>query len=447
MSNSLRSKLIRLAASTPELRKDLLTILKEEADPTSHDQNLPETWYGLPPQGPGKTAAALTKKQQMVLKELQRASVNGSYMTPFTAQDANACKALSSLGYAKPVLHQGVVQGYMAVPGKTAMVIPGVHEIKMREVLDPNAKLVFRELGGDIFGAESKPGYYLSYKGILKLLVAAEEQSRAGEAKAIREFNKLMVKLSKTASSGMYTLHTAKGKKQFRSIEALCDYQSEMQGAFATIEWQDDETDEELELDVSDVDFDGTAQCVREVEGMIEELANDSSGYGRTASEQSSLPPGILFDILIDELDESIPHYDDDAFDKGYNILARIITNKMAIPKVIDVYETYRDGKITRENAIAEMVELKAVSTGGRPMIEGYTFRNNVTGSGTFKSVYFLVEFLFDNHPVEGTLTWADPISGKKHDIKLSSAVVDEDDTQRSVMILQEMIRAEMVND
>jgi hypothetical protein len=58
MSSELRRRVIRLAASTPELRKDLLTILKEEADPTSHDQNLPETWYGLPPQGPGKTAGA-----------------------------------------------------------------------------------------------------------------------------------------------------------------------------------------------------------------------------------------------------------------------------------------------------------------------------------------------------------------------------------------------------
>jgi hypothetical protein len=69
MSSELRRRVIRLAASNPELRKDLLTILKEEADPTSHDQNLPETWYGLPPQGPGKTAGA--------------AKVAAKKMTPF----------------------------------------------------------------------------------------------------------------------------------------------------------------------------------------------------------------------------------------------------------------------------------------------------------------------------------------------------------------------------
>ena len=58
MSSELRRRVIRLAASNPELRKDLLTILKEEADPTSHDQNLPETWYGLPPKTAGAAKVA-----------------------------------------------------------------------------------------------------------------------------------------------------------------------------------------------------------------------------------------------------------------------------------------------------------------------------------------------------------------------------------------------------
>jgi hypothetical protein len=50
MSN-LRNKIIRLAAARPELRADLLPLLKEDADPVSHDQNRPESYYGLPPRG------------------------------------------------------------------------------------------------------------------------------------------------------------------------------------------------------------------------------------------------------------------------------------------------------------------------------------------------------------------------------------------------------------
>ena len=49
--SSLRSHLIRLAAANPELRADLLPLLKEDADPGSLDQNKPESYYGLPPRG------------------------------------------------------------------------------------------------------------------------------------------------------------------------------------------------------------------------------------------------------------------------------------------------------------------------------------------------------------------------------------------------------------
>jgi hypothetical protein len=49
--SDLRSRLIRLAAANPELRADLLPLLKEESDPASHDQNKPEHYYGLPPRG------------------------------------------------------------------------------------------------------------------------------------------------------------------------------------------------------------------------------------------------------------------------------------------------------------------------------------------------------------------------------------------------------------
>jgi uncharacterized protein YukE len=48
---ALRSRLIRLAAANPELRAEILPLLKEQADPASHDQNKPESYYGLPPKG------------------------------------------------------------------------------------------------------------------------------------------------------------------------------------------------------------------------------------------------------------------------------------------------------------------------------------------------------------------------------------------------------------
>ena len=49
--DGLRSRLIRLAAAKPELRADLLPLLREDADPASVDQNKPESYYGLPPRG------------------------------------------------------------------------------------------------------------------------------------------------------------------------------------------------------------------------------------------------------------------------------------------------------------------------------------------------------------------------------------------------------------
>jgi hypothetical protein len=51
LMTDLRSRLIRLAAAKPELRAELLPLLKEDADPVSHDQNKPEFYYGLPPRG------------------------------------------------------------------------------------------------------------------------------------------------------------------------------------------------------------------------------------------------------------------------------------------------------------------------------------------------------------------------------------------------------------
>lgn len=57
MSDSLRSKLIRLAHTHPEFRDDLLPLLK------SADQDAPNNWYGLDPKKPGITEPAVEPKQ------------------------------------------------------------------------------------------------------------------------------------------------------------------------------------------------------------------------------------------------------------------------------------------------------------------------------------------------------------------------------------------------
>ena len=50
----LRSRLIRLAAAKPELQGDLLLLLQQDADPSSHDQIKPESYYGFPAKSAGK---------------------------------------------------------------------------------------------------------------------------------------------------------------------------------------------------------------------------------------------------------------------------------------------------------------------------------------------------------------------------------------------------------
>lgn len=56
---NLRRALIRLAYSNPEVRREILGLLKTadeqaggDADPKSHGQNRPEQWYGLQPTRP-----------------------------------------------------------------------------------------------------------------------------------------------------------------------------------------------------------------------------------------------------------------------------------------------------------------------------------------------------------------------------------------------------------
>lgn len=61
MASTLRTQIIRLAAVHPELRSDLLPLLKEDSAPESVDQNKPEHYYGLPPRGVQAAAKAPAK--------------------------------------------------------------------------------------------------------------------------------------------------------------------------------------------------------------------------------------------------------------------------------------------------------------------------------------------------------------------------------------------------
>jgi hypothetical protein len=169
---SLRNGLIRLAYENPSLRPALLPLLAKhagdmgaeldtDADPASHDQNLPEHYYF------NKGAA----KEENVEAEVKQ------FASP-KSKDQN-----------KP-------ESYYGLPpkGKQAArpLAPGVHLIEDLSVLGPNFRLVYRELGGDFLGSERVPGYYLDLGGLLKLVVKAPEQSPAGEAKAKKAIAKLL---------------------------------------------------------------------------------------------------------------------------------------------------------------------------------------------------------------------------------------------------------------
>ena len=145
---SLRTRLIRLAAANPELRADLLPLLKEDANPASVDQNKPESYYGLAPRG---------------------------------------IQASRPLG-------------------------PGVHLIEDLSVLGPNFRLVFRELGGDFLGSEQVPGYYLDLGGILKLVYRTPKMTPAGEVQAKNTITKLLTMMAKQAGTLHYDGDTALDK-------------------------------------------------------------------------------------------------------------------------------------------------------------------------------------------------------------------------------------------
>jgi len=70
MASTLRTQIIRLAAAHPELRSDLLPLLKEDSAPESVDQNKPEHYYGLPPRGVQAAAKAPAKLKGKKLKKV-----------------------------------------------------------------------------------------------------------------------------------------------------------------------------------------------------------------------------------------------------------------------------------------------------------------------------------------------------------------------------------------
>jgi len=89
--SELRSRLIRLAAAKPELRADLLPLLKEESDPASFDQNKPGHYYGLPPRGvqaARKPNSPGEKHQLKVLIDTVRNPMKGKFLGGPSAEDA-----------------------------------------------------------------------------------------------------------------------------------------------------------------------------------------------------------------------------------------------------------------------------------------------------------------------------------------------------------------------
>lgn len=174
---SLRSGLIRLAFENPSLRGELLPLLEKhagemeaeleaDADPISHDQNLPEHYYF------NKGAAGKGESVEALIKQ---------FASP------------KSKNQNKPEHYYGLPPKGKQASVKVARPLPpGVHLIEDLSVLGPNFRLVYRELGSDYLGSEQVPGYYLDLGGLLKLVVKTPKQSPAGEAQAKKVIAKLL---------------------------------------------------------------------------------------------------------------------------------------------------------------------------------------------------------------------------------------------------------------
>ena len=140
----LRSRLIRLAAAKPELRADLLTLLKEDADPVSHDQNKPEYYYGLPPRGV-QAARRRVDPNRVVLK------VTTSITGPMIVNQTNA----------KPYIYDGTPEGLAATLEEAATVSlrfqsmytldgPEINIIKAPRVPPHLAQMVINQTKGPV---------------------------------------------------------------------------------------------------------------------------------------------------------------------------------------------------------------------------------------------------------------------------------------------------------
>lgn len=142
--STLRSRLIRLAAANPELRADLLPLLKEEADPASHDQNKPESYYGLPPRGV-QAARRREDPNRVVLK------VTTGITGPMIVNQTNA----------KPYIYDGTPEGLAATLEEAATVSlrfqsmytldgPEINIIKAPRVPPHLAQMVINQTKGPV---------------------------------------------------------------------------------------------------------------------------------------------------------------------------------------------------------------------------------------------------------------------------------------------------------
>ena len=140
----LRSRLIRLAAAKPELRADLLPLLKEDADPVSHDQNKPEYYYGLPPRGV-QAARRRVDPNRVVLK------VTTGITGPMIVNQTNA----------KPYIYDGTPEGLAATLEEAATVSlrfqsmytldgPEINIIKAPRVPPHLAQMVINQTKGPV---------------------------------------------------------------------------------------------------------------------------------------------------------------------------------------------------------------------------------------------------------------------------------------------------------
>jgi hypothetical protein len=165
--------------------------LDADADPTSHDQNLPEHYYFNKGAAKGESVEAEVKQ----------------FASP-KSKDQN-----------KPEHYYG-----LPPKGKQAArpLAPGVHLVEDLSVLGPNFRLVYRELGSDLLGSEQVPGYYLDLGGLLKLVVKTPKQSPAGEAQA----KKVIANLLRMMKAG-----SVKTAMDFPSEAALKQYLRDHPGA------------------------------------------------------------------------------------------------------------------------------------------------------------------------------------------------------------------------